>query len=351
MLIQKPVSLRRRLIVLVVATLAPLVIFAVAMIVRVSDQERRTFERGAIDLARALTTAIESQLRSPLTTLEALATSPSLTDDELAVFQERAERVLKSQRDWVTITLALPSGKQVMDARYGYPLGAGPPATPLERWSFEEVLRTQRPVIGHLIQEPVSLQYRFSVRVPVVRDGAVKYVLTAVLLPSFLKDVLDDQRLPPDWVGVVLDGNRRFVARTVEPERNLGQLASESLRAALDRSSEGWFRGTTLEGRDVYTPFSRSSFSGWTVALGIPAEFVDATFRRSLIYVVLFAGGLLALGLLLAWSVSARTVASINSLVRTADDLGSGKNLSEEAPSSIVEVEAVRRAFVTANRM
>ncbi len=351
LLIQKPVSLRRRLIVLVVATLAPLVIFAVSMIVRASDQERRTFERGAIDLARALTTAIESKLRSPITTLEALATSPSLTDDELAVFRERSGRVLKSQREWATITLALPSGKRVMDARYGYPLGAETGATPHERWSFEEVLRTNRPVIGHLIQEPSSMQYQFPVRVPVVRDGAVKYVLTAVLLPSFLKDVLDDQRLPPDWVGVLLDGNRRFVARTVEPERNLGQLASESLRAALDRSSEGWFRGTTLEGRDVYTPFNRSSFSGWTVALGIPAGFVDATFRRSLIYVVLFAGGLLALGLLLAWSVSARTVASINSLVRTANDLGSGKNLSEEAPSSIVEVEAVRRAFVIANRM
>lgn len=75
-------------------------------------EERTTFERGATERTRALTTAVDAELGSSIATLEALATSPSLTDDEMAVFQERSKRVLSSQRNWLTINLAAPSGDQ-----------------------------------------------------------------------------------------------------------------------------------------------------------------------------------------------------------------------------------------------
>jgi hypothetical protein len=287
-LIRFPISLRSQLLLLVLGTLAPVIIFAVAMIVRLGREERMTFERGATERTRALTTAVDAELGSSIATLEALATSPNLTDDEMAVFQERSKRVLSSQRNWLTINLAAPSGDQVMNTQL--PLGGELATIPRDSQSFKQVLQTEKPAIGNLVLAPISNQTEFSVRVPVVRDGKVKYVLSADIRPSSMNELLAPQQLPPDWIGVVLDRNRRFVTRTVNPERSLGQLASESLRAALDRSSEGWFRGTTVEGWDVYTPYNRSSFSGWTVALGIPADVVDATFRRSLFQLALFGG-------------------------------------------------------------
>src|SRR5688572_30988527 len=221
------------------------------------------------------------------------------------------------------------------------------------------MLKRRIPATGHILFGPLHRGYELVIRVLVMRYAGIKYVLSAVISGRSIDALLSPQRLPENWVGVVLDGNRRFVSRTVDPERNVGGLASESLRAALDRSPEGWFRGTTIEGRDVYTPYSRSSFSGWSVALGIPADFVDATFRRSLLYLVLLGSGLLALSLLIAWILSNRTAASIASLSLIAQDVTSGKSSlaaaaaasADSSTSRIAEVEAVREAFVTAHRL
>ena len=107
----------------------------------------------------------------------------------------------------------------------------------------------------------------FTVRVPVIRDGVVKYVLSAGVAPKGMLDLLSSQKLPSGWVAGVVDQHGRIVARTREPERYVGQLASRSLLDAVARASEGWFHGITLEGADVYTAYRRSDFSGWTLAI------------------------------------------------------------------------------------
>ena len=344
-----PRSLRSTLILLVVIAFVPLLAFAIAMVVLAARDERAVFERGAKERTRALVTALDAELRSSMTALEAAAASRHLDSGDLRVFYDEASRVLKSQSQWRTIILTLPSGQSVLNLLR--PLGAE--LSPVvEQRSFNQVLNTRKPAVGDLLFGPLTRDHNFIIRVPVIRDGTIKYVLSAVIDTQSIKALLSTQQLPPNWIGVALDANRRFVARTVESERSVGQLASESLRAAVDRSSEGWFRGTTVEGWDVYTPFSRSSFSGWTVALGIPADFVDATLRRSLIYLVLLGGGLAALSLLIAWLLSTRTAASIKSLAIMAQEVGSGRNpTTDVVPSQITEVEAVREAFVTANRL
>ena len=344
-----PRSLRSTLILLVVIAFVPLLAFAIAMVVLAARDERAVFERGAKERTRALVTALDAELRSSMTALEAAAASRHLDSGDLRVFYDEASRVLKSQSQWRTIILTLPSGQSVLNLLR--PLGAE--LSPVvEQRSFNQVLKTRKPAVGDLLFGPLTRDHNFIIRVPVIRDGTIKYVLSAVIDTQSIKALLSTQQLPPNWIGVALDANRRFVARTVESERSVGQLASESLRAAVDRSSEGWFRGTTVEGWDVYTPFSRSSFSGWTVALGIPADFVDATLRRSLIYLVLLGGGLAALSLLIAWLLSTRTAASIKSLAIMAQEVGSGRNpTTDVVPSQITEVEAVREAFVTANRL
>jgi len=352
----RPRSLRSNLILLVVVAFLPLLAFAVVMVVLSARSERAIFERGATERTRALVTAVDAELKSSIATLQALATSDQLDRSDLRGFYDEAARVLKSQPGWRTVIVSLPSGQSLLNLLR--PLGAEL-GTVVEQRSFNQVLKTLKPAAGDILFGPLTRGYDFVIRVPVMRDAGIKYVLSAVISGRSIDALLSPQRLPENWVGVVLDGNRRFVSRTVDPERNVGGLASESLRAALDRSPEGWFRGTTIEGRDVYTPYSRSSFSGWSVALGIPADFVDATFRRSLLYLVLLGSGLLALSLLIAWILSNRTAASIASLSLIAQDVTSGKSSlaaaaaasADSSTSRIAEVEAVREAFVTAHRL
>ncbi|HEU4343921.1 MAG TPA: ATP-binding protein [Candidatus Binatia bacterium] len=351
--LQRPVSLRFNLIFLVLVTTIPLLVFSIGMIFLFAREERATFQRGATERTRALLTTVDLELWRSIATLEALATSIHFDEDNLRAFYDEAARVIKSQPGWFTIILAAPTGQQVVNL--GRPFGADLPMV-AEKESLDQVLRTGKPTVGPLSQG-LGKRYAFAVRVPVIRNGVIKYVLTAVVDPQSITELLLAQKLPPDWIGVVLDGNKRFVARTVDPKRNVGEVASESLRAALDRAPEGWFHGNTIEGWTVYTPYNRSPFSGWTVALGIPAAAVEATLRASLLYVSFFGIAFLALGLGIAWYLSSRTAGSIHALAGMAKKLGLGDEppapapAANYAPSPITEVRDLRESFLTAVRL
>ena len=68
-------KLRWHLVVLVMATLLPMVAFGVMATVLVVQRERATFERGARERTLAVLTAIDTQLHSSIATLQALASS------------------------------------------------------------------------------------------------------------------------------------------------------------------------------------------------------------------------------------------------------------------------------------
>src|SRR5215471_1146263 len=344
----RPVSFRSHLVAALLLTMVPLFIFSVVLIYLFVQNERTTFQRGATARTLALLTAVDAELRNSITSLEALAASRSLENDDLRSFYDDAARVLKTQPGWLTIHLALPTGRQVVNVRQSF--GAKLPVI-VDGPSFKQALETRKPAVGQLRQDTVVKQYGFPVRVPVLQAGATKYVLTAVVDPQMISSLFLAQRLPRDWIGVVLDGNRRFVTRTVNPQQSLGQLASQSLRAALDSAREGWFEGTTIESRNVYTAYNHSPFSGWTVAIGIPDSVVEASYQSWLRYLAYLGIMFLAFGLALAWILSARTAKSIGSLALVASDLGSGRKPTDNVPDRIAEVEQVKESLRNAGRL
>jgi PAS domain S-box-containing protein len=347
----RPLKLRSHLLFLTAGTVLPIIGFTVVVAVFLARREQATFERGATERTLALLAAVDTELKSSITALQALATSRHLDSDDLRTFHDQATRVLKSQPDWLTITLASPSAQQVVNVLR--PFGAELPIV-TGRQSFARVLQMGKPVVGSLALDELTQQYVFRVRVPVLRNGVIKYVLSAVVKPEAIGTLLASQRFPPDWIGVVLDGNKRFVTRTLDPERSLGQPASKSLQEAISSTPEGWFRGNTIEGIDVYTPYSHSSFSGWTVAIGVPAAVVEASLRRSLLSVASFGVLFLVSGIGLAWFLSRNISVSIKGLSRVAEDLGLGKRAAatgKRIPTRISEVEEVRGALLKANQL
>ena len=341
----RPMRLRSHLLVLTLGTLLPLLVFAVIASALFAERERATFREGATQRTLALLTAVDIQLGSSVTTLEGLATSRHLDTGDLRAFHAEATRVLASQPDWLTVTLTPPSAQEVVNVLR--PFGAELP-TIIDRRSFDQVVRTGSPAISSLIYSSLTKQHHFTVRVPVVRDNAVKYVLSAAVKPQAISRLLSAQRLPRDWVGVVLDGNDRIVARTVDSEGTLGQLASESLRTALAGASEGWFYGSTIEGKAVYTPYNRSTWSGWSLAMGIPASAVAASAWNTTWFMT--AGLLLAaaVALLLALALGRRIAAPIAALADAAKAIGRGEPSSIPRVSRVEEVGLLGRALLDA---
>lgn len=335
-------KLRGHLLILTLATLLPMIVFAIFAAVLFAQREKSTFRRGAQERTLAVLTAVDAELSSSRSVLSALAASRSLDLDAMRVFHADATRVLASQPDWLTIVLTLPSARQLVNTLL--PFGAGLPET-VERRSFDDTVRTAEPRVGYLSQGAISGLYAFPIRVPVVRNGAPKYILSAVVRPRAISALLGAQRLPPDWVGVVLDGDARIVARTLNPELSVGQLASDSLRAQLAHSQQGWFHGYTLEGMNVYTAYHRSPSSNWSVAVGIPATVVEAGARQTAEAMTLgvLSAGLLAFGI--AIMLGRRISGPIKVLAAAAKTLGHTVRAEVPRPSGVQEIDILSRAL------
>ena len=83
-------DIRTRLRALTLATLIPVVAFGMFGTYVLVEREKATLERAMSDRARALMTAIESELRASVTPLEVLARSPSLDRGDLETFRAEA---------------------------------------------------------------------------------------------------------------------------------------------------------------------------------------------------------------------------------------------------------------------
>jgi PAS domain S-box-containing protein len=338
--------LRSRLVVLVLATLLPLVAFAAIVVALFTRHERAAVERGTIETARALVAAVDLEVMKSVVALQALARSRFLAARNLVAFRDSAARVQEVQPHWVTVILAAPTGEQVLNLLVtpGGPL----PATSDMR-SFTEVVRTGNPRVGDLTAWPDGRTY-FTVRVPVRIAGQVRYVLTAVVQPAAIEEILARQRVPGHWIASILDGNQVHVARNRASEELFGKPAATDLRTALSRAGEGSYWGRTLEGLEVFAGFSKSQWSGWSVALGIPAAEVAAPLRRSLW--TLTAGGafFVVLGVGLALVLGRRIARPIDALAASAEALGRGEPLPSHGASGLHEVETLSHAIEAAGR-
>src|SRR5690606_29433390 len=261
--------LRTHLLVLTLAVLLPVSIFGVATTLWVAERERDAFERGARQRTLALLTAVDTELSGHVTSLQALATSFHLETGDLDAFHRQSTRLLPMHTHWRLITLSLPSGERVLSVSRA----AGLAANPVDRAGIDRTLQTRAPTIGGLTL--ADGERSFPINVPVEVNGQL-FVLGVLVDARSILDLLTPQRLQRDWVAVVLDQHGQIVAGTYTRASFQEQQLTRTLRDALQRSSEGWVRHTSAQGERTYTPYSRSTRSGWTVAMAIPSADVDA---------------------------------------------------------------------------
>jgi signal transduction histidine kinase/ActR/RegA family two-component response regulator len=254
------------------------------------EHEKETFRQAALARNRTFLTAVDAQMLGYLGTLHALAASADLDTGDLQGFDAEARRVLESQVDWRNVLLLNSAGQQLMNLRfpYGAPL---PNEAQIDNPGFREVLASKKAVIGSLNPGPVSNVPGIAVRMPVIRDGEMRYVLEFVLEPVALAKLMQAQGYASTWYIGLADRNGRFLTRLPVPPS--GDRVSADFQAAIQRTPEGWYRGRTLEGRDTYTAHKTSELTGWTVGVAIPSGELYAVAYRASAYLAL--GTLLSL--------------------------------------------------------
>ena len=170
------------------------------------EKERETFERGALDRVRALMTAIDAELRASITPLEVLARSPAFDGEDLAAFRAEAERALEARRgDWANIVVSDPADAADVDE----PAASRPASRSSGRAIRRASSKWRNPGCRRLTQSQrsgVIKRPAFAVRVPVVRNGKIKHVLSAARGDvRLIAKLVDRQQCPDNWAVAVLE--------------------------------------------------------------------------------------------------------------------------------------------------
>jgi PAS domain S-box-containing protein len=340
-------TLRGHLLLLVLVTLLPALLFSALVFYLFARDERAALQSGMMETVRALRQAVDTELKSNVNTLEALAASETLDRGDLQSFYRMAKRVIATQEGWKTVILHDPAGRELLNLEL--PFGA-PPGTPVERRAFNEVLRTKEPSFVGFVASPRTGPV-VALRAPVLRGDEVKYVITAAIVPNTFSDILVKQRLSSTYSATLFDQNKNIIARVPEPGKFVGRGISAILDQLGSSNGEGWVKGKDAAAINVYAVFSRSEPSGYTIALVIPASAIEGPLRRSLSAVA--AAGLifLALGLGLAVAIGRRISEPIKALAWSAEAIGKGGPAAPVPASSVVEVETLGRSIQDSVRL
>ncbi|WP_454617743.1 ATP-binding protein [Bradyrhizobium cenepequi] len=274
-----------------------------------ADQERSYARQAATEALTQVAHRIEGEISREMLVAKTLANSTALDRGNLNDFYQEATRLVADRPLWETASLTKPDLEQVLNVLrpLGEPLG---PVTDMD--SFNAVLRARKPVLGGLgTYQPAIGKRLVALRVPVIRDGELRYVLTIGLLPDQISTILGEAGLPAGWAGTVVDAKERIVARTPDNEFASGDAKTPAVQEAIARGRSNSLRTKTSEGLDVETVHrALAGTEGWSVHVGVPVSELNAPVSRSL---RLLIGGTtaslalaLALGLVIAREIAQR---------------------------------------------
>lgn len=312
-------ALRFHLIGLVAAAVVPVIVFGVFAVVKLDRQERTALHDQLEEKAVQLALSVESHLQQTVTALEVLALTNAVRQEDFANFHGLATRLVAANRGWSNVQLLGPNGEHLVNARVPY----GAPLPPLLRPDLpREVAIRGRPFVSDMVQAVLARRQLTVVYVPVLVNGAARFVLAAATEP-------------PEW---------RTLVRM--------QLLSGFNAVLVDRA--GNVVSSTFDGAgvpdDPGLPSARRTLpqSGWTVAV-YPTR---APLSWASTIVPLLAGFmvLLTIGLLLAILLGGRISRAMQRHADSVRAVGSGGS-PLPAEGTIAEIQNAHEALEEAARL
>ena len=203
-------------IALVLSAAIPVLLLGGWMAYITADQQRSYARRAATEALTQAAHRIESEIAREMQVANALANSIAIDHGNLNDFYQEAARLVADRPLWETAALTKPNREQVLNVLR--PLGE--PLEPVsDTDSFNAALRSRKPILGGLgVYQPVIGKRLVALRVPVIREGEIRYVLTIGLLPDQISTILGQTGLPAGWAGTVVDAKEQIVARTPDKE-------------------------------------------------------------------------------------------------------------------------------------
>ena len=294
-------------IALVLSAAIPVLLLGGWMAYITADQQRSYARRAATEALTQAAHRIESEIAREMQVANALANSIAIDHGNLNDFYQEAARLVADRPLWETAALTKPNREQVLNVLR--PLGE--PLEPVsDTDSFNAALRSRKPILGGLgVYQPVIGKRLVALRVPVIREGEIRYVLTIGLLPDQISTILGQTGLPAGWAGTVVDAKEQIVARTPDKELASTSARTPAVQEAIARGKSHSLHARTDEGVDVETMhLVMAGTEGWSVRVGVPVSELNAPVARSLRVLIGGTAASVGLAIVLGW-VIAREIA------------------------------------------
>lgn len=338
----KKKSLTRILQTLVGMGLLPLSLFGAGSVWFAVQTQRDELKRTTVEISRALASGIEAQLDAEAGAVAAIGRSPLLEARDYAAFHAFARSEAQAHPGWTGMVLTDGEGHVVF--KTSQPFGASDTGV-ADPESLSRAVASGKVTVGALTKGPGG-RLAFAVRVPVLAEGKVDHVLTAVVRPDWALELLRKQQVPADWVISVFDRNLHRVARSRDHEGTVGGLPSIQLQKLFrdETGQRAVGRSRNLEGQETFTGFARIEPHQWTVGVGAPTAITTATLARGLgwhlVGIVLSALACV----LFARRMALRIARDVHSARDSAVQLGEGHAVAPGS-SDIVELDEMAQAI------
>lgn len=338
----KKLSIKHHLIGLVLIAVIPVVFFAAGLVTFLAQQRSEALEANLLGTTRALSSAIDEQIVSVLSSLKILSEVEDFHPDSIQYLHKRLRKFVSNQKDWGPISFVDPRGEQIFNTSASF--GKKLPRLNTDP-AFQEMLRSGKTVISGFRKDQESV----IMTVPVKKENIILYAIVGTLKVSSFSRLLELQELPPNWYAAILDKDAKILAQTFSEARNhIGKKASSDLSQKIKREDSYTFNDVNKKGNKAFGASSHSKITGWTVVLRIPDDGNLFTYWKSLHLIIVGGSLLLILSIIFALYLGRKISAPILSLAQSAKSLGQGKPI-QELNTSLQEAIDVNAALILAS--
>ncbi|MFC7478693.1 PAS domain S-box protein [Dankookia sp. GCM10030260] len=314
---------------------------------------RQAFDDRLEGTAKALASAVETEIASHALALATLATARSLDrGGDLVSFHEQARQVAGMLG--TRIFLLAPDHSLLLQTHL--PVDAVLPDRPnIESDNLvRQVSDTARPVVGNLQRGQVTGRWVAPVYVPVIRDGQVIFTLGIALEADRISRMLVGQTFRDAGYASLVDGRGRIVARSAEPERYVGHTVRGWVTDGAQVGEAGTLRGPNRDGVEVVTAFRHiPGAPGWFVTVAEPLSTYYASLRGPLAMLAIGGLGAMVLALTVAIWIGGRVLRPVDWLTQKAERVAATRGAAEIIPHGprvhVKEFERLRAAVLQAH--
>jgi len=278
---------RRPIILIITAGLLPIIALGGAFGFATLRAEHGAVRTGTGAMARFSAALAATKLGDGMRSVDMVAQSPAFDGRfDAERFRILAQRLRRGDSAWQTLSVADLSGRRLVDIPE--PVGGILKGQVIDRQSLDEAVATGRPIVGNVVAGPRG-RYAFAVRAPVIRNGRVLYVLSAVIPAEAVRPLLLYQQLPAGWRAAIVDRAGNLVASSAPNSTGIGKRVSLPGLSSRREGRPAFYNFVRRDGTSAVGTWAAIPGTSWSIHVSAPASAYAGPAQQALALLVAVA--------------------------------------------------------------